>query len=104
MREVADEEVPADNVRGSLSDLCTNAFEMGSTSIHDVVSRMAADEGYQRQFLQAFGRVVNEQDMRNRYLRRTLVSFDSLFHRFIAGDENAIRPARLGVIQRKGSL
>jgi cytochrome c peroxidase len=31
----------------------TNAFEMGSASIQDAVSRIAADEGYQRQFLQA---------------------------------------------------
>src|SRR5271155_5305404 len=41
----------------------TNPFEMGSASIEDAVSRIASDKDYQTQFMQAFGRAVNEQDM-----------------------------------------
>jgi len=37
----------------------TNAFEMGSASIRDAVSKIASEEGYQKQFIQAFGRGVN---------------------------------------------
>jgi cytochrome c peroxidase len=41
----------------------TNPFEMGSVSIGDAVFRIAGDTDYQTQFMQAFGRGVNEQDM-----------------------------------------
>ena len=41
----------------------TNPFEMGSASIGDSVSRIASDKDYQAQFVQAFGRGENEQDM-----------------------------------------
>jgi cytochrome c peroxidase len=41
----------------------TNPFEMGSASIDDAVSRIAGDKDYQTQFMQAFGRDVNEQYM-----------------------------------------
>jgi hypothetical protein len=41
----------------------TNPFEMGSPSLGDAVSRIAVDKDYQTQFMQAFGRAVNEQDM-----------------------------------------
>jgi cytochrome c peroxidase len=70
----------------------TNPFEMGSASIGDAVSRIAGDKDYQTQFMQAFGRVVNEQDMLSAIAayERTLASFDSPFDHFIAGDANAI--------------
>src|SRR5215813_14757690 len=41
----------------------TNPFEMGSASVGDAVSRIADDKDYQTQFIQAFGRDVNEKDM-----------------------------------------
>jgi cytochrome c peroxidase len=41
----------------------TNPFEMGAASIGDAVSKIAGDKDYQTQFMQAFGRGVNEQDM-----------------------------------------
>src|SRR5256885_8303635 len=41
----------------------TNPFEMGSASIGYAVSRIADDKDYQTQFMQAFGRGVNKQDM-----------------------------------------
>ncbi|WP_029582753.1 cytochrome-c peroxidase [Bradyrhizobium sp. URHD0069] len=70
----------------------TNPFEMGSASIGDAVSRIAEDKDYQTQFMQAFGRGANEQDMVSAIAayERTLASFDSPFDHFIAGDANAI--------------
>src|SRR5258708_4912057 len=70
----------------------TNPVEMGSASIGDAVSRIASDKDYQTQFVQAFGRGVNEQDMLSAIAayERTLASFDSPFDHFIAGDANAI--------------
>jgi cytochrome c peroxidase len=70
----------------------TNPFEMGSASIGDAVSKIADDKDYEGQFVQAFGRGVNEQDMLRAIAtyERTLVSFDSPFDRFIAGEANAI--------------
>ena len=70
----------------------TNPFEMGSSSIGDAASRIASDQDYQAQFVQAFGGSVNEQDMLSAIAayERTLASFDSPFDHFIAGEANAI--------------
>jgi cytochrome c peroxidase len=70
----------------------TNPFEMGSASVGDAVSRIADDKDYQSQFMQGFGRGVNEQDMLSAIAayERTLASFDSPFDHFIAGEANAI--------------
>ena len=70
----------------------TNPFEMGSASIADAVSRIAADQDYQSRFMHAFGHGVNEQDMLSAIAayERTLVSFDSPYDHFIAGDASAI--------------
>jgi len=73
----------------------TNPFEMGSISVGEAVSKIANDEDYRRQFMQAFGRDVNEQDTLSAIAayERTLVSFGSSFDHFIAGDKNAISDA-----------
>ena len=73
----------------------TNPFEMGSSSIRNAVSRIASDKDYQTQFMQAFGRSVNEQDMLSAIAayERTLASFDSPFDHFVAREANAIRNA-----------
>lgn len=73
----------------------TNSFEMGSASIADAAARISGDKDYQEQFMLAFGRGVNEQDMLRAIAsyERTLVSFDSPFDHFIAGDSNAISDA-----------
>jgi cytochrome c peroxidase len=70
----------------------TNPFEMGSASTGDAVSRIASDKDYQTQFMQAFDRAVNEQDMLSAIAayERTLASFDSPFDHFIAGEANTI--------------
>ena len=68
---------------------------MGSASIHDALAKIAGDTDYARQFIQAFGRDVNEQDMLTAIAtyERVLVSFDTPFDHFIAGDKNAISDA-----------
>ena len=73
----------------------TNPFEMGSASIRDALAKIAGDTDYAKQFIQAFGRDVNEQDMLTAIAtyERVLVSFDSPFDHFIAGDQNAISDA-----------
>jgi cytochrome c peroxidase len=73
----------------------TNPFEMGAANIGDAVSKIAGDKEYQTQFMQAFGRDVNEQDMLRAIAtyERTLVSFDSPFDHYIAGEANAIGDA-----------
>jgi cytochrome c peroxidase len=70
----------------------TNPFEMGAASVDEAIGKIAGDKDYQTQFMQAFGRGVNEQDMLRALAtyERTLVSFDSPFDHFIAGDQNAI--------------
>jgi cytochrome c peroxidase len=70
----------------------TNPFEMGSASIGDAVSRIAGDKDYRARFMQAFGRGATEPDMLRAIsaYERTLVSFDSPFDHFIAGDKSAI--------------
>jgi cytochrome c peroxidase len=70
----------------------TNPFEMGSASIGDAVSRIADDKDYQTQFVKAFGRSVNEQDIVSAIAayEQTLTSFDSPFDHFISGDADAI--------------
>jgi cytochrome c peroxidase len=70
----------------------TNPFEMGSASVADAVSRIAGDQDYQSRFMQAFAGGVNEQDMLSAIAayERTLVSFDSPYDHFIAGDASAI--------------
>ena len=59
--------------------------------VGDAVSKIAGDTN-QMQFMQAFGRSVNEQDMLRAIAtyERTLVSFDSPFDHFMAGDANAV--------------
>jgi cytochrome c peroxidase len=73
----------------------TNPFEMGSASIGDAVAKIAGEADYQTQFIAAFGRGVNEQDMLTAIAtyERTLVSFDSAFDHFAAGDQSAISAA-----------
>jgi len=70
-------------------------LEMGAASITEAVAKIASDTDYQRQFIQAFGRGINEQDMLTAIAtyERTIVSFDSPFDHFLVGDQNAISDA-----------
>ena len=70
----------------------TNPCEMGSASVTSATSKIAGDKSYQRLFKSAYGRDPNEQDLLSAIAayERTLVSFNSPFDRFIAGDSKAI--------------
>src|SRR5215831_16694302 len=69
-----------------------NPIEMGQPNLNAAVTRLAAIDEYQQAFKRVFGRPINGQDLVRAIAsyERTLVSFNSPFDRFIAGDENAI--------------
>jgi len=76
-----------------------NPFEMGAASMDAAVAAIAGDKDYQAEFMQAFERGVNEQDLLRAIAayERTLVSFDARFDHFIAGNAGAIsEPAKRG--------
>ena len=70
----------------------TNPVEMGQPTLDAAVDKLAGIEEYSRASQQAFGRPVNGTDLVRAVAayERTLVSFDSPFDHFIAGDRNAI--------------
>jgi cytochrome c peroxidase len=72
-----------------------NSFEMGQPSLDAAVAKIASIQQYREAFQKAFGRTVNAPDLLRAIAayERTLVSFDSPFDHFIAGDKNAIDDA-----------
>src|SRR5260370_40709252 len=72
-----------------------NSFEMGQPSLDAAVATLAGIEEYQQGFQHVFGRPPNGPDLLRAIAsyERTLVSFDSPFDHFIAGDKNAIDDA-----------
>ena len=76
-----------------------NSFEMGQPSLDAAVVKIAGIKEYKQAFQKVFGRPVNGPDLVRAIAsyERTLVSFDSPFDRFIAGDKSAIDdPAKRG--------
>src|SRR5438552_2068606 len=76
-----------------------NSFEMGQPSLDAAVVKIAGIKEYKQAFQKVFGRPVSGPDLVRAIAsyERTLVSFDSPFDRFIAGDKNAIDdPAKRG--------
>jgi cytochrome c peroxidase len=73
----------------------SNPVEMGQPSLDAAVAKIADIEEYNRSFQNIFGRPVNGQDLVRAIAsyERTLVSFESPFDHFIAGDKNAINDA-----------
>src|SRR6266478_1242539 len=69
-----------------------NSVEMGHPNMDAAVAQIAAVEEYQRAFRVVFGRPPNGADLVRAIAsyERTLLSFDSPFDRFIAGDKTAI--------------
>jgi len=69
-----------------------NSVEMGRPSLDAAVTNLASIEEYRWAFLNVFGRPVDGPDLLRALAayERTLVSFDSPFDHFIAGDQNAI--------------
>ncbi len=69
-----------------------NPSEMGQPTLDAAVSRIAAIEEYRKAFQSVFNRPLNGTDLVRAIAsyERTLMSFDSPFDHFIAGDKNAI--------------
>src|SRR5262249_17740623 len=69
-----------------------NPVEMGQPTLDAAVGNIVGIEEYRPDFQQAFGRPVNGTDLVRALAayERTLVSFDSPFDHFIAGDQQAI--------------
>ncbi|MCU1281609.1 MAG: cytochrome peroxidase [bacterium] len=72
-----------------------NPTEMGQPSMDAAVRAIAAIPEYRTRFSQVFGRAPNALDLQRAIAsyERTLLSFDSPFDRFIAGDRGAISDA-----------
>ena len=73
----------------------TNPSEMGQPSLDAAVAKIAAIPEYQEAFQKVFGQVPNGLDLVRAIAsyERTLISFNSPFDHFIAGDQNAIDAA-----------
>jgi cytochrome c peroxidase len=69
-----------------------NPVEMGQPSLDSAAARIASIPEYDRRFRSVFGRPPNGPDLTRAIAsyERTLVSFDSPFDHFIAGDKSAI--------------
>jgi len=69
-----------------------NPVEMGYATLDSAVAHIAAVPEYRATFLRVFGRAPNAPDLLRAIAsyERSLVSFDSPFDRFIAGDSSAI--------------
>jgi cytochrome c peroxidase len=72
-----------------------NPVEMGQPTLDAAVAKIAGIEEYQQAFRKAFGTLVNGPSLLRALAayERTLVSFDSPFDHFIAGDKNAMDEA-----------
>jgi cytochrome c peroxidase len=70
----------------------TNPSEMGQPSLDAAVAKIAAVPDYEQEFQTAFGQPPNSLNLVRAIAayERTLISFDSPFDRFIAGDPNAV--------------
>jgi cytochrome c peroxidase len=73
----------------------TNPSEMSQPTLDAAVEAIAAIRHYRHEFVSAFGRDVNGADLVRAIAayERTLVSFDSPFDHFAAGEANAIGDA-----------
>lgn len=72
-----------------------NSDEMGHASLDAAIAKIAGIEEYRQAFQKTFGRPVNGPDLQRAIAsyERTLVSFDSPFDHFVAGEKNAIDDA-----------
>jgi cytochrome c peroxidase len=70
----------------------TNPSEMGQPTLDAAVAKIAAIPEYEQEFQTAFGQPPNSLNLVRAIAayERTLISFDSPFDRFIAGDPNAV--------------
>ncbi len=86
----------ADTLEEQALQPLTNPREMGNDSVEEPLSRLRSDPAYRRAFREAFG---NDEVTPSRVaasiasFERTLLSGDSPFDRFQAGDDQALTPA-----------
>ena len=85
----------------------TNTLEM-DLELVDAVERLRADAAYASGFHEAFGRQPNEDDLARALASyvRTILSGDSRYDRYVAGDSNALDPTErvgLEVFRTKGN-
>lgn len=85
----------ADTLEDQAIQPLINALEMGNDSYDEVVKRLRAIPEYRAEFQSVFGAEVKIELVGKAIAayERTLVSGDSPFDRFIAGDQNAISEA-----------
>jgi cytochrome c peroxidase len=72
-----------------------NPVEMGNRSVDEVLARLAADPDYRADFRKAFGGGIDRQGLARAIasFERTLLSGNSPYDRFQAGEEGALSPA-----------
>ena len=72
-----------------------NSIEMGQPNLNAAVARIATVDEYKQAFSRVFGRPIGGPDLLRAIAsyERALVSFNSPFDRFIAGDKNGIDAA-----------
>src|SRR5213080_1263189 len=72
-----------------------NSIEMGQPNLTAAVARIATVDEYKQAFSRVFGRPIGSADLLRAIAsyERALISFNSPFDRFIAGDKNAIDAA-----------
>ena len=72
-----------------------NSLEM-DLALADAVERLGADPGYVSEFLEAFGRQPNEGDLARALASyvRTILSGESRYDRYVAGDADALDEVR----------
>ena len=89
-----------DSLEAQTKEPLINPDEMGNTAHEQVVKRIAVIPEYAEQFQKVFGGPVNV-DLLSKAIasyERTLVSANSPFDRFLAGDKNALNaPAQRGL-------
>ncbi|MFM8394701.1 MAG: cytochrome-c peroxidase, partial [Acidobacteriota bacterium] len=83
----------------------TNPVEMGNRTIDEVLARLRSDRGYREEFRSVFGREIDPVGMAQAIasFERTLLSGNSPFDRFQAGEEGALSAeARRGMAIFRG--
>lgn len=95
----------ADTLEEQALQPLTNPVEMGNRSLEEVLGRLRTDRDYRDLFQRAFGREIDAVGMAAAIasFERTLLSGNSAFDRFQAGDESALSAeARRGMAIFRG--
>lgn len=97
----------ADSLEAQAAGPVTNPIEMGMKSWDDVVARLEKIEGYQKAFDAAFGTEPISKDNATRAIaayERTLITPNSPYDKFVAGDKNALTPQQVKGMEKVAEL